>query len=90
MSCYSVNDGGNHRALKCDGHCHVKILSYLARHMGCEYHFVHHYYTSKAVHKPTSKLVGTGNLVYYFCASDAGPTAQHVSGSVYITDARFA
>jgi len=64
------------RALQSEGHCQVKILSNHAQHLGCECHqcviYLYHYYTCKAAHKPTSKLLGRRNLVRYQCASDIG------------------
>ena len=55
------------RALQSEGHCQVKILSSHAQHLGCECHqcviYLYHYYTCKAAHKPTSKLLGRRNLV---------------------------
>jgi len=55
------------RALQSEGHRQVKILSNHAQHLGCECHqcviYLYHYYTCKALHKPTSKLLGRRNLV---------------------------
>jgi hypothetical protein len=71
------------RALQSEGHCQVKILTNHAQHLGCECHqcviYLYHYYTCKAVHKPTSQLLGRRNFVRYQCASDIGRLTRFIN-----------